>query len=303
MTRSAAAVLPGIEALLSCRLGDDPPRLAAFWNELTADFLPHTSHVFDSAQEGADPLTATPAHHLGVREAFRQCCEGSDRDHPVRWTFLRFQDIAGADEIPTHTCTCSIGRIGNPTAPRGLSLTVTVPKEREGELAPLACRLAARWPGLWRWISVGLRFVGGTPFREEAPEELRQIRLRSRRLAGVDVGDPFGILTSYWQDRLRTVNWISLVSDDLARSLAGDRRGPDLPRTIHRERLSGGILLRAGDRPSLCDRSDEDACQGYVELHRALEPIVADDPVVFPPFFTVEETREWLRRFAPRWED
>jgi hypothetical protein len=145
--------------------------------------------------------------------------------------------------------------------------------------------------------------VSGPPFREANAEEFRRTCLRSRRLAGVDVGDPLGILTSYWQDRLRTINWITLLSEDLAGAAERDRREVVLPGAIHYERLSSGLLLRIGDRPSPCDRTDEDAYREYAAVDRALEPVLADDPLVFPPFFTVEETREWLRRFAARWED
>ena len=81
-------ILPGLEALVSVRLGDDPSRLWEFWKRLVRDIQPQTTHVFDNRPEDGALQPATDNHKNSVRQAFEAACQGPGETHRIDWSTL-----------------------------------------------------------------------------------------------------------------------------------------------------------------------------------------------------------------------
>jgi len=291
-------ILPSLEALISCRLGDDAEPLRSFWEHLVRDILPNTPYVFNTRQEKGNLNPVSKNNLFDIQEAFKQACKGPDRNHPIDWATMAFHDKQDANELPMYSCSCSIGWISNPGEPRGLSLRITVPHDKIEKLAELGRELALGWPGVWRWISIGYRFVTVPLFSSSISEACRIINGRCRRFKGVDVGDMYGMLTSYWQNKIRTVNWITIISSALLHNIDEQQiNESNKENAVEIERLSIGLLLRAGKNPGLCDVNRQESAKAFRLMDQMLRPIRANDPITFLPLLTGEETSEWLRRW------
>lgn len=294
------AIRPCVEALLSIRLGDDPAPHEAFWDALFAPVRPRTRHVFDNRPGEGALQPASERHASAIGDALDAAARGPDAGRAPAWATTTFVSSAGPDEIPEHSASVSLGWIQSARAPRGLSLRITTSPDADwGALAALAERLAGDWPKIFRWITVGYRFVTVPWHSQLLPEALSIVHGRSGRFGGVDVGDPFGLATSFWQDRLRTVGWVTIVSGALV-----DEAAPGLDPTagagegVEVKRVGGGFVLRAGESPSMLDRNRRDDPSCYRRADRALAPLRAREGVYFLPPWTEAESRTWLHRLS-----
>ena len=292
-------ILPGLEALVSVRLGDDPSRLWEFWKRLVRDIQPQTTHVFDNRPEDGALQPATDNHKNSVRQAFEAACQGPGETHRIDWSTLNFVDNSDSDGLPEYSSSCSIGWIESADAPRGLSLRVTLPFDYPlDKLVVVGRELATNWPGLWRWIGVGYRFVPVCWHSKFTEDARKIIYYRSRRFLGVDVGEQFGLYTSFWQDWIRTVHWCTIVSRSLLDKLpekASLYNHNTLP--IEIEPIGNSLLFRAGPKPSLCDVNRQDNITDYSTTDQFLRPIRAARHVNFLPPWDAESTGAWLERF------
>jgi uncharacterized protein (TIGR02270 family) len=304
-TPPAVRILPSLEALVSVRLGDDPSRMWEFWNRLVRDIRHQTPYVFDNRPEDGMLQPATDMHHEAVQQAFEAACRGPGGEPRIDWANMKFVDTSDPDGLPEHSICCSIGWVESAEAPRGFSLQLTVPYDYSLEkLVDLGRDLATNWPGLWRWIGIGYRFVPVCWHSKYAEDARKIVFCRSRRFLGVDVGEQFGLYTSFWQDRIRTVHWCTIVSPFLLDKLPEGTILPHQPRLpTEIEPIGNSLLFRAGAGPSLCDVNRLDDTTGYLAADRILRPIRAGRHVNFLSPWDAESTGAWLERFNISGED
>lgn len=104
------------------------------------------------------------------------------------------------------------------------------------------------------------------------------------------------------QNAVKTVGWLTLVSDGFVDRLGGiaavqRNLGPNTSCT----RMKSGYLVRIGDKPTLSDRNRNERCPDYTALHRVLKPLIdvaADQSQWLDLGGSNEDdqTRAWYRR-------
>lgn len=292
-TAPAVTILPTLEALVSVRVGSDPKQVWAFWERMANYVRSHTPYVFDNCHEQLNLEKANTRHHNEIRSALHQACAGPDTSCPIEWAYRTFIDVDHQDCLPRHECSLTIGRTIGPNQPRGISFRITVPDEKIESLSCFGLELARTWPGLWRWISIGYRFVPVQWYSPLMADALRIIDGRSKRYLGVDVGDIFGLYTSVWQNHLRTVNWMTFVCNDLASHF---KDSEFIHPAYEFESLQSGIVFKMGPRPSLCDRNRKDSKMPFSEMDNHLRNIRAEN-LIFSPLWDMKHTNNWLNRF------
>ncbi|WP_224372271.1 type VI immunity family protein [Hyalangium versicolor] len=128
-----------------------------------------------------------------------------------------------------------------------------------------------------------------------------QFYLWAQRYLGLDIQDAEE-LAAYTPSALPGSNWLTLVS---AR-VAGEREFElaALQRVRWQESVTvapvgEGLLLRAGERPTLGDLNRLSYPQAYAEVARQLEPLFVEEPPEFWGQFTnTARTGAWLRRLV-----
>ncbi len=290
----AVTILPTLEVIISVRKGDDPEPVWALWKRMTDFSTPFTPYVFDTCHVPLQLEKANEHHHDNIKSALYQTCQGNDPRNPIAWINRTFLDVDHQDCLPQYGCGLTLGWITAPDKPRGISFRVTVPDNKINELADLGIELARTWPDLWRWISIGYRFIPVQWYSTLMPEALEIISGRCKRFLGVDVGDIFGLYTSIWQNCLRTVNWMTFVCDDLIHHL----EDTDFTRSnINFDRLNNGIVFKTGALPNFCDRNRNEPKAPFVDIDHRLSEIRANKALSFSPMWDTPHTIKWLNRF------
>jgi hypothetical protein len=120
------------------------------------------------------------------------------------------------------------------------------------------------------------------------------------RFLGLDVQDHEEIA---WRalSGLPGINWLTMVGQSLAAAgeldlaaLAGRPWKDGVTATP----ISDGLLLQAGLAPSLGDLNELALPSAYVELARALAPLLVEDPPeLWGGFYRKKDTKAWMRRF------
>lgn len=125
----------------------------------------------------------------------------------------------------------------------------------------------------------------------------------ARRYYGLHVVDPVEVTWDAPRG-LWGVNWLTVVGarwlDDPLQNAALDA----LPAPLRVTRAKHGIVLQAGDQPTIGDLNRFDDLSAYTLASRALEPALIGDPTSLPGMFDDHEsTTVWLRRFVDpsRW--
>ncbi len=290
----AVTILPTLEAIISVRQGDDPKPVWAFLERMIEFTKPNTPYVFDNCRELLQLERACQHHHDEIRSALHQTCLRPDASCPIAWSTRTFLDVDHQDHLPKYGCGLTLGWITAPDQPRGISFRVTVPERKIDALAGLGIELARKWPDLWRWISIGYRFITVQWYSPLMADAFEIISGRSKRFLGVDVGDIFGLYTSIWQNNLRTVNWMTFVCDDLLHHL----EDTDFNRSTYEFKpLHKGVLFKTGSLPSLCDRNRREPKTPFADIDHCLLKIRADKALTFSPMWDMMHTKEWLNRF------
>lgn len=182
-------------------------------------------------------------------------------------------------------------------ATRPSVIEVTLPQDFDPErLASLAGALGDLGPFL--------AAVGGYAARwnpQRTPLAFAQIRLWCKRFVGLDAQNPDRM--AWALDRgLPGTSWLTLIGATLQDRLKIDGRalaaGP-WASGVSAVPLAHGLLLRAGERPSLGDVNSLETLPAYVEVARRLEPWLMKDPPELPGVFGAEKnTLKWFRRFV-----
>lgn len=297
-----AVIQPCLEALVSVHLGDDPANVWTFWQHLVHNIQPKTPYVFDNRLELGRLRPAGDEDRIAIRTAFGLACTGPSEKHHIDWATTSFVDTPDTDGLPSYSCTCTIGWVTSPAEPRGFSLRVTVPVGYPWEkLVDIGRELAVQWPRQWHWITIGYRFIPIGWHNKRIEESLNVIYGRSKRFLGVDVGDPLGLYTSFWQDWIRTVHWCTILPSAFLERLGGIQTLLcQLIPPIEAETLLGEtIMFRVCEKPSLGDVNRREDTSGYRALDSILRPIRSSGEVNFLGLWDAVSTKEWLER----WQD
>jgi hypothetical protein len=147
-----------------------------------------------------------------------------------------------------------------------------------------------------RWATAGFRYA--TWDTRHLTSVHRAIRIDARRRVGYDVGY-FHQMMELLHHRLRTVNWLTVLGGDL-----GQRALPLLGslREVELLQQTPLVVLRAGSVPRGGDINRLDVPSSYVELDKALRPLILDDAeeAVFLGEWQPALVQQWLRRFTRR---
>jgi hypothetical protein len=127
-----------------------------------------------------------------------------------------------------------------------------------------------------------------------------QICLWATRYLGIDAQDADAMA---WEavKGLPGVSWLTAVGHSLARAkeidLVALYEHPWSP-SIVRTSTPHGLLLRAGDRPTIGDLNAFETPDGYLEIARALAPWwVESPPLMWGAFLSDDAKQRWFRRF------
>nr|WKF57744.1 hypothetical protein HUO10_002237 [Paraburkholderia busanensis] len=141
--------------------------------------------------------------------------------------------------------------------------------------------------------------------------ESSEFYLAQRLGPGVDVGDPLVMEVRDLTDRIKTVDWLTLINQAMLGKIGGvDTLRSQLPKDWYDlVPCSQGLMIRAGVAPEAgVVRPDATpvAPPAYVVLNAALRPIIADTVSVLqrgtvngdaPVYNSQTSSNEWLRRF------
>jgi len=128
---------------------------------------------------------------------------------------------------------------------------------------------------------------------------IKQMAALSRRYEGVEVSA--SQREQYWAEKgLVSVNWITLLGNDLLKKLGGSESVQrKLPSGCRVTVVEHGIVIRAGDSPLLGDRNTgKDELGLWRDVYKVVKPVqFIDTAYEFNAFeFDGQRTAEWLRR-------
>ena len=157
----ALAVLPSLEVMIAVKPGDSHRALTDLWIRLTEPWERHLRFGHDSVRWRGEVGKTGVARDRSIATAFAAMTERpSPSPPPVDWSFCTFGDAAAPDDLSTVSATCSIGW-ASAAGERGLSLRLTgssVP-ETWSLLERTAHDIASSAAPIWRWMTIGHRFV------------------------------------------------------------------------------------------------------------------------------------------------
>lgn len=190
-------------------------------------------------------------------------------------------------------------------------MSFTVPRSFL-QLAPGAFeRLFAEFADWLRPVHGHAGYAVNLPPMGRDPNEASEYFWARQYGAGVDVGSPRRTCVRDLTDKLKTVDWLTVIDADLVRN-AGGAAGLMLPPDWYRKSPlgDGGLLIQAGTEPQAGVSTGEGQPPAppaaYVLLNKALRPIVADtidslqDGTVSstaPLLNTTVASEAWLHRF------
>ncbi|MCL4738695.1 MAG: DUF3396 domain-containing protein [Burkholderiaceae bacterium] len=126
---------------------------------------------------------------------------------------------------------------------------------------------------------------------------------KSMRHPEVDIVRPVQDRHAVERNAVKTVGWLTLVSDALLDELGGASAVKSkLGNGIDVVKAGGGRIFRIGPAPALCDRNRGESASGYRALHVALRPLIERAGKQSPWFKTGgedrdEQTEAWFQRF------
>jgi hypothetical protein len=293
------SILPSLEVVVSVRRGDDPSACQMLWECLARSHRRPLPYVVDDRLGIGVPRSATAQDHEALSDALKCACFGPEQRPRIDWSGLQFQDAAHVDEVPIRTQSCSVGAIRESNEPRGISLRVTYPFDHHwSDSVVMARDIAARWPDLFRWIGVGLRFMPVSMHSGQFEAATEVIRGRSRRFLAVDIGDLFGFHSSVWQHQIRTPLWTMVLSPGILDRIGGmahARAQCDSP--LRCEALGASLLIQAGDGPMRGDVNRQEDILAYRMLDRLLTPVRCRGGVLLLPPWDEVAAIDWHERF------
>lgn len=289
-----ARIMATLEVVLRVGPASDLAGARALVDALLAGY----AGALRSASDNRDLFALRPAEpgELAARvgAALAVACGAEQDPSAADWATMTHYDVADPTEVPKLAAGCALGRRIGEAGEAGVALTLAL---AEGDPWPtldgLADRLAAGWPGLWRWVTVGYRLcpLDYRGFHLAHPA----IRRVAPRYRTADVGDTLGLHTSHWTLGLRTVARVTRVAPDLAARCEPALRSPTT--AVDVEPLAGGGACVRVREPAPGHAGGDE--RGYVEAAHLLRPAHAPaDAVAFLPPWDPDSTLAWLRRWA-----
>lgn len=106
------------------------------------------------------------------------------------------------------------------------------------------------------------------------------------------------VMQEYARTKIKGVNWLTALDAGLTRDVggAGKLRRALGEATVH-ELSKGGVVLRAGSRPLLGDRTKDEDVTAYSKVDAALRTVRLRKGPVLPGFMDEKETAAWLARY------
>lgn len=121
-----------------------------------------------------------------------------------------------------------------------------------------------------------------------------------KRYPGLDLSDPSGTKYSA-ASGFKCVNWLTFLGEDLAVQAGGALKlGKKLGAGVSVETLPHGLVVRAGEVPTIGDVNRRKGVPLYQQVGKVLAPLRAQN---HPPFLGTDgivdddETNDWLARF------
>jgi hypothetical protein len=97
---------------------------------------------------------------------------------------------------------------------------------------------------------------------------------------------------------LCAVNWLTLVGERWLADPLGDRDLDALSRPLRTQRYPRGIIVQAGEGPSLGDQHLFDDLSAYTLASQAVEPALIAEPTSLAGMYSDHQsTLPWIRRF------
>lgn len=161
------------------------------------------------------------------------------------------------------------------------------------------------FPDLFKRIAIGLDAASGhaslaltLPPDQKLGKHAAAIYQLMQRYPGLDLFMPEKHVAFVESTAIRSVGWLTWVGHDLVGKLAPDVRA-NPPPEVHVEYLPEGMVVRAGDAPSL--GTDGNPPAPYVAAGRWLGSLRAKDSAPLSTGadgeFSAAETEAWLARF------
>jgi len=126
---------------------------------------------------------------------------------------------------------------------------------------------------------------------------------KSIRHPGIDISLPVKDAIAAGYDGLKTVGWLSIISDALAGTLGGSAKiTKSLGKEVEAIPLKGGLLLKAGAEPRIGDTNRRDRLEEYRQVYKALKPLIEKAIArskaisIAAPDFS-DKSKAWFRRF------
>lgn len=204
-----------------------------------------------------------------------------------------------ADEPGAASCLFHYRAIDPRRSARAGVVTFALPQDSDpGLLWQLALAVGTRLP-----FSAGIGGYAASWNRLHSRTAFHEIRAWCRRYLGLDVQDPDRMAWAVGR-AVPGTSWLTLVGprllDAWGETAASYAAHPwTSPEVLALPLARGGVLLRAGARPTLGDVHRLEYPTAYAEVARRLAARLPEAP---PPmtggFFVNEDTTEWMRRFV-----
>jgi hypothetical protein len=125
---------------------------------------------------------------------------------------------------------------------------------------------------------------------------------KSMRHRGIDISRPALDAIAVGHDALKTVSWLTLLSEPLLKTIGKQQVRRALPQDVSIIDLPTGVVLQAGAQPASGDTNRKDYLPLYKEVYRVVAPLV-QIAASRAPSFDIEEdykekTAQWYGRFG-----
>jgi uncharacterized protein (TIGR02270 family) len=298
----AVDIRPTLEVISSLVSNGRTTPLNSAWELLLREVAPSLRFRYDNRLTSRD---ASPLSSLHLQEILEVLHIDNHSGKPAsgpEWTSVTLADQAKQECPPGCSLSCTFGPIEVATNQRGVAMRLTLSDSINwSHLAEVATQIAGCLEDGWRWITVGYSFVYVPWYSTRMGEALVRTKGLCRRFKGVDVGDIFGLFTSYWQRHPRTAQWLTLISQQLLpeRQLEANLAG-DL---VTVRPIQKGWLIKAGDTPSKVDVNRQEDARAYMAADMLLAILRPQAEICSLPAWNISESKDWFERFKISTDD
>jgi hypothetical protein len=179
-----------------------------------------------------------------------------------------------------------------------MAFPITWSQEQPDEFRDFVIELASEFP----FVSGSAGFAFEVS-RYDSEQSQTYAWTKSMRHPGIDISRPALDAIAVGFDALKSVGWLTLLSEVLLTAVGGRNRvRRELPKDVTIVDVPSGVILQAGAQPGMGDTNRKDLLPLYREVYRVVAPLV-ELAASRAPSFDIEEdykekTAQWYRRFA-----